>query len=116
MRLHIPIRLQSLANMTHKHWRLLSSITKAHKEATHYCILRHLRDTGTALPPPPLLVTITRIGKRKLDDDNLQTAAKYVRDQIAAEVGLDDGSDQYTWRYEQRIGKEYGVDVEITPR
>ena len=63
----------------------------------------------------PLLVTITRIGPRRLDSDNLQSAAKFVRDQIAATVGVDDGSNMYTWQYEQRIGK-YGVDIEITTR
>ena len=71
---------------------------------------------GKELPPLPLLVTITRIGPRRLDDDNLTSACKYVRDQIAAAIGTDDGSDQYTWQCEQRIGKKYGVDVEITTR
>lgn len=83
---------------------------------THYCVIKHLRETNESIPPPPLLVTITRIGKRKLDDDNLASACKYVRDQVAAEVGIDDGSDQYTWRYEQRVEKVYGVEVEVTSR
>ncbi len=63
----------------------------------------------------PITVIITRIGPQKMDDDNLAVACKYVRDQIAAVVGVDDGSPLYTWRYAQRRGK-YGVDVEITPR
>ena len=42
----------------------------------------------------------------------------WIRDQIAANVGVDDGSPLYTWRYEQRVekGERYGVDVEITTR
>ena len=70
---------------------------------------------GQQIPTVPLLVTITRVGPRRLDDDNLAAACKYVRDQIAAVIGIDDGSPLYTWRYEQRVGgrKEYGVDVEI---
>lgn len=67
------------------------------------------------IPPPPLLVTITRIGPRKLDDDNLASACKYARDQIASAVGIDDGSEQYTWLYKQAKGG-YGVDVEIVTR
>ncbi len=95
--------------MSHQHWRRLSKITNAQKEEVYVALHR------AVLPPMPLLVTITRIGKRRLDDDNLASACKYVRDQIAAEVGVDDGSDQYTWKYEQRTG-EYGVEIEITAR
>lgn len=95
--------------MSHQHWRRLHTITKQQKEETYFAL------HGKPLPPPPLLITITRIGPRKLDDDNLASACKYVRDQIAAAVGLDDGSDQFTWRYKQQTGK-YGVEVEIIER
>ena len=111
MRFSIPVRLPSLAN-TSMHWRKFAALKVKQKTATHLCMI------GAIVPPPPLLVTITRVGPRKLDDDNLASAAKYVRDQIAAEVGVDDGSELYTWRYEQRVGKsgEYNVEVEITAR
>lgn len=67
------------------------------------------------IPPGPLVVTITRVGPSKLDDDNLQGACKYVRDQIAELVGVDDGKDFYTWLYRQRRG-EYSVEIEIEQR
>lgn len=91
------------------HWRKITAIKDAQKLATKVCL------HGKELPPPPLVVTITRIGPRKLDDDNLQSSCKYVRDMIAAAVGIDDGSAQYTWRYAQLTGA-YGVDVEVTSR
>jgi hypothetical protein len=61
---------------------------------------------------------MTRIGRRKLDDDNLEAAFKHIRDQIACIVGVDDGSPLYTWRYEQRVGSslQYGVNIEILTR
>lgn len=71
---------------------------------------------GLKLPAPPLVVVITRIGPGKLDDDNLAHACKYVRDQIAAQVGVDDGSELYTWECRQQKGKSFGVSVEISPR
>lgn len=108
MRFYIPIRLPSLANVR-LHWRKFVLLKKQQKRATRLLIPRDL------IPPLPLLVTITRIGPAKLDDDNLASACKYVRDAIASVVGLDDGSDQYTWRCEQRRG-DYGVEVEITSR
>jgi hypothetical protein len=111
IRFHIPIRLPSLSNERF-HWRTLARIKKKQKEATMYCMI------GLVIPQLPLVVTITRIGPRKLDDDNLASACKYVRDQIAKQIGVDDGSSDYTWLYSQRIGKNlrYGVDVEISRR
>lgn len=108
MKVHIPIRLLSLPN-TRMHWRTLDKLKRTQKAATAICLL------GAKFPPMPVIVTITRIGPRKLDDDNLAAACKYVRDVIARRIGVDDGSDLYTWRYQQRKG-EYGVDVEIVTR
>ncbi len=108
MRFSIPIRLPSLLN-TRMHWRRMLSLKKKQKEATALCMV------GVVMPPMPLLVTITRVGPKKLDDDNLAASAKYIRDEIARIIGTDDGSPLYTWRYEQRAGK-YCVEVEITER
>lgn len=96
----------------HQHWRKLTKIKNRQKAAAKVCL------HNIEIPPLPLLITITRIGPRKLDDDNLASACKYIRDQIAATVGVDDGSDQYSWRYEQKTSHygQYGVDVEITSR
>jgi hypothetical protein len=104
----IPIELPSLSN-ARMNWRRMATLKKDQRIATYLCIPRG------SIPPLPLLITITRIGPRRLDDDNLAAACKYVRDEIARAVGVDDGSDQYTWRYEQRKGK-YGIEVEITSR
>ena len=108
MRFHIPIRLPSLANVR-MHWRKMAALKKKQRFATQVSMI------GTTILPLPLLVIITRIGPRKLDDDNLASACKYVRDQIATAIGVDDGSHLYTWLYYQEIGK-YGVDVEIIAR
>jgi hypothetical protein len=115
MKFRIPIRLPSLANMRSQ-WEIVSE-KKQQKLAT-FVALKKAQETEP-IPSMPLVVTITRIGPRKLDDDNLAAACKYVRDQIAKEVGVDDGSDQYTWMYKQRNGGSrgyYAVDVEIETR
>lgn len=110
MRFTIPLQLPSLAN-TRMHWRAMANLKKRQRAATALCMCQ-----AGPVPPSPLLVTLTRVGPRRLDDDNLASACKYVRDAIAARVGIDDGSAEYTWRYEQRIGKVYAVEVEITSR
>ena len=120
VKFYIPIKLPSIANLGGK-LRAKIKMKKSQREATWVCML------GLDLPKLPVIVTITRIGPRKLDDDNLAAACKYVRDQIAAIYGVDDGSDQYTWKYVQRIssysstvgslgGPVYGVEVEIETR
>lgn len=60
----------------------------------------------------PLEVTITRIGPRRLDDDNATGSAKAVRDAVAAVLGVDDRDDRVCWRVEQANGP-YGVLVAI---
>jgi crossover junction endodeoxyribonuclease RusA len=67
-------------------------------------------------------VTITRLSStgRKLDTDNLAGSAKHIRDGIADALGVDDGSDRYTWRYGQEAHPIRGawgvrVTIEISP-
>jgi hypothetical protein len=89
-------------------WRLMSRVKISQRDAVAWCLV------GKKVPAAPVVVTITRIGPRKLDSDNLASACKYVRDAVAIAVGEDDGSDLYTWVYKQQTGKIYGVDIEIT--
>ena len=53
---------------------------------------------------------LTRVAPRQLDSDNLQAAFKAIRDEVAAQVGIDDGSDRWHWEYHQRKGAP-GVEV-----
>lgn len=51
-----------------------------------------------------LRCTLTRIAPRKLDSDNLQSAFKGVRDEIAKFLELNDGSPRWLWDYQQQPG------------
>lgn len=62
---------------------------------------------------PPLAVTLTRLGGRRLDDDNLAGAFKALRDAIADWLGLDDGDPRLAWRYGQEPGGPAGVRVRV---
>lgn len=107
--IQLPMKLPSLAN-TRMHWRALSSVKKKQKEVVALALY------GVEVPALPVVVTLTRIGKRKLDDDNLASAFKYCRDEVARHIGEDDGSSKFTWRYEQKIGKKYGIEIAIESR
>lgn len=68
-----------------------------------------------AVPPPPYLVTLTKVGP-KMDSDNLAISFKAIRDGIAADLlALDDGDERIEWRYEQRHGP-HGVEVRVESR
>lgn len=104
----IPIRLASPLNGSHGNWRGPAFRRRAQRDMTLVCL------GGHTLPALPVVVTITRLGPRKLDSDNLAASAKSVRDEIAKQFGVDDGDeDAYVWRYAQEKSKEYGVRVEI---
>lgn len=121
----IPLHIPSVSNLR-EHWSTKAKRTKAQRQATKLGLIvgsspglttpgRLLAGCATAaLQRVPLTVTLTRIG-RKLDSDNLASAFKAVRDQVAAELGIDDGSDAVTWEYRQEKGKA-GIRIEIAKR
>lgn len=55
-------------------------------------------------PPLPARVTFTHVG-RAMDDDNLRSAFKALRDEVANWLGVDDGGTEVAWEYQQRAGK-----------
>jgi hypothetical protein len=68
-------------------------------------------------PAFPLVVTLTRVTPRELDDgDNLATSLKAVRDGVADYLGLrSDRDPRVAWRYAQTHGAphEYAVRVAL---
>lgn len=63
----------------------------------------------------PCVVTLTRVAPRVLDDDNLRSALKAIRDGIADRLGVSDRDPLVRWDYAQAKGKvrEYAVRIEI---
>lgn len=110
----IPIRLVSEANMS-DHW------TKKHarKKKIRLLLLSYLPDLSKC--HLPCKVVLTRIAPRKLDDDNLRTAFKFLRDEIADKLipgkapGRADDDERIEWCYDQVKGdpKEYGIHIVI---
>ncbi|OHB81198.1 MAG: hypothetical protein A2W31_05145 [Planctomycetes bacterium RBG_16_64_10] len=114
------LRLYSLANVRSGrgkarmgHWAKRAAIAKVQRQLAMLTTNAALHKAAFAWQMDnKLRITITRVGKRPLDSDNLAISAKHVRDGIADELGVDDGDKRLVWVYEQR-GGEYGVEVEI---
>ena len=104
----IPLKTISEAN-ARDHWS-----KKARRVKHHRSTARLLTQTAARATALPVVVTLTRIAPSSgLDDDNLRSALKAIRDGIADAYGLDDRDPSITWRYAQRRGTTYAVQVEI---
>ena len=108
----IPIRLGRGLN-DHEHWTVRAKRVKRERNAVR---LLWPRRATIALP---VVVLLTRIspGTRLMDaEDNLTGSLKAVRDQVAAQLGIDDGDrSAASWEYAQERGA-WGVRVEIRAR
>jgi len=114
------IRTKSLTNQRHGHWAArhrqaaaqVSEVTTILMATTDADTRARLREAGS------YVVTMTRIGGQHLDDDNLASAFKSIRDAVAAFLGIDDGGECVRWIPREECGKRaaggrVGVRLEI---
>jgi hypothetical protein len=104
----VPVEIRSEANLR-QHWRKRYERSKAQKEAVAW----FLKGKDKPVNPVSITVTITRIGGRRLDTDNLAGGAKAIRDAVAHWVGIDDGDSRYRFVYEQRKGSNCCTEIHI---
>lgn len=102
----IPMALPSVANQR-LHWAKKARQVKAQRNATALILKTQGVDAriGSHYGDELVIVRLTRIAPRRLDDDNLAAAFKAVRDQVAECLGVDDGSPRIRFEYAQRPGK-----------
>jgi hypothetical protein len=111
----LPIRIRSEANL-HEHWR---------KHHARHKLQKMLIESAFRNAKPnlnlPIIVTMTRIAPRAIDDDNLAYSLKHCRDVIAniiipgLAMGRADADPRIKWEYGQEKGipKEYGLKIEV---
>lgn len=111
----LPCVVVSEANRR-DHWAARRRRFKSQVDAFHRAIWSlRLELHGPDLVRPELrpVVTLTRLGGKALDTDNLAGAFKGLRDAVAAWLGVDDGDARVSWRYGQEPGGSVGVRVEL---
>lgn len=99
----LPLRTVSEMNVR-THWATRAKRTKT------------ARRTAAALCPAaslPCAVYLTRYSAGTLDDDNLRSALKAVRDGIADKLGVPDNDPRVEWHYEQAKCKRGAYDVHV---
>lgn len=122
----MPIKTVSEINTT-DHW---GKKRARHKQQQHFTNLFFKRAVDKI--SLPCQITLTRLAQRTLDEDNLLSSLKYIRDEIAACIfperivtyvskkgsivqskGRCDDDPRVVWNYAQQKSKSYGVKVDI---
>lgn len=106
----MPVHVVTEGNM-HEHWRSRYTRRKAQQLRTT-AFLEAWRHSGNPWPAPPLTITLTCLGPRRLDaHDNLPMSFKAVVDAIAKWLRIDDGDERLTWQYAQEHSKQHSIRV-----
>jgi hypothetical protein len=107
----VRIRTSSLNEQRRQHWTIRRRRTADERFAVSATIGNRIRGLL------PCAVTLTRIGPKRLDDDNLAGALKAVRDAVADALGCDDADARLKFLYAQEKGdsQEYAVRIEVRP-
>jgi len=111
--------LPSAANLR-EHWATRARRVKAQRElAAMHMLFARVRELATLVATDKstrVTCTLTRIAPRRLDTDNLGSAFKAIRDEVAKQVGIDDGSLRWWWTYAQEVGPPaYRIELGVTP-
>lgn len=104
----LPLKIVSVANLR-EHWRV-----RANRASHQRCLTMLVVQNKVPKDDAPTEVTLTRISARALDDDNLASAFKAVRDGVADALGLKDNDKRLAWKYAQRKGKKGESAAEVT--
>ena len=97
IRVVLDLALTSKTN-DHANWHVRASKAKAQRAAAVDAL------APTPVPEFPLVVLLTRVAPRALDDDNLRGAFKSVRDGCADWLGVPDNDPRVRWEYNQAKG------------
>jgi len=105
----IPLRTSSGLNMR-EHWTAKARRVKRERTIVGLALM------GKKKPAIPCSVLLTRVAPSNgLDDDNLVSGLKAVRDEVAAWIGVDDKlSSLVRYRYAQKRGP-WGVEITFGP-
>lgn len=109
----IPIKTISESNAS-EHWTVKSKRHRQQRFLVQCCMKNEVGAITL-----PCHIKITRVGKRKLDFDNLTISLKWIVDAVCDLLvpglarGRSDDDDRIKISYDQEIGKSYAVKIEI---
>jgi hypothetical protein len=105
----VPLRTASETNIR-EHWTARHKRRKAQRKLAFVLTHRAMFKQEVTYP---LTVTMVRVGKRLMNDDNLQSSFKAIRDGIADALQIDDADERILWEYCQGTGRLYTTIIKI---
>lgn len=124
----IPLKTVSESNCSENRW------DKSRRHRQQQFFIRVLFNQETREISVPCTITMTRIGPRFLDDDNLPMSMKWIRDEIGASLfpervttykkkngayatnkGHADSDPRIKWKYMQEKGPRQAIRIEFDP-
>lgn len=94
----VDVRVRSPNRYDSEH--IMARVTRRKRE--HAAVAKALEPFARPdLEGEHVTITLTRMGPRELDDDNLAYAFKSIRDEVANWLGVDDADKRLSWRYAQ---------------
>lgn len=112
MTIEFPLRTVSEANQS-EHWMARYRRKKAQQREVNAEWKAKFKNRKIQLP---CVVTLTRIGPKLLDTDNLAGSWKWVQDEIARLIGVDDGNTnllRFEYQQEATGKRKYAVRIEV---
>lgn len=116
LEVRIPVRIKSGNVHLREHWRTRAKRVKRERHRTAFAWLtcpvteRIALKSLVAYGKCRFVVTLTRVAPQRITDehDNLRAGFKAVVDELAHQLGIDDGDPRIRWNYAQAPGA-YGV-------
>lgn len=108
----IDLRTKNSLNGSREHWAVKAKRVKSERAIVALTFPRALKGVMARGKWPKCIVHLIRYGPRVMDGDGLSASLKGVRDELAAQLGIDDGDARIAWTYEQAKG-EYAVSVQV---
>ena len=108
MIIEMPLRTYSAANLR-EHWAVRARRVRSERRSTFWAL-----KGASFVPHLPARITLCRISSAALDDDNLRSAFKGIRDEIAAAYEVPDNDPRLSWEYTQESCKRGTYSVRIT--
>lgn len=99
----LPLTCPNINNKR-EHWAARAKRTKAHRNAARLALGRPQPHRGWLTLGGKVVVTLTRIAPRELDDDGNVASLKAVRDGVADALGIDDRDPRLAFVYGQEKG------------
>lgn len=110
----LPIVVVSEANV-HEHWAKKAKRVRNQRTAA-WAEVSQVKRSILVQAKKGCTITLTRIGGRRMDSDNLARSMKAIRDGIADALKIDDGDMALDWQYSQEPkpkNGEKGVRIRI---